>query len=286
MRATARLTGLTCATLLMLASCAESEEIAPGDESASTRADSAELAAAGDGQWLSLTGAVVSAAPDSFVLDYGAGNVVVEMDDWDSYQEGRILKAGDRVTVSGLADQDLLLNKRIEARSVYVRGLNSFFFASSADEEELRSNAFVPADATNHSNFTGNVSAIEGREFTLGTGPTAVRVDTSLLANNPFDSQGFQQIRVGDRVFAWGDIDLDADEGAEFKARGLISLVRNGTARPGATAGAADRPVAPGSVADQPVAPGGAADQPVANRVQPDNASTPVTNNAVDPAAN
>ena len=262
MRSPSPLTGSVIALMLLLAGCSDRKEPAPANDAASPAPDSAALGAASDGQSLSLTGTVVSAAPNSFVLDYGAGNVVVEMDDFDPFPEGQGLKAGDRVTVSGLADQDLFLNKRIEARSVYVRNLNSYFYASNADEEEYRSSAVVAASATNHSDFTGTVSAIEGREFTLGTGPLAIRVDTSLLADNPLDSEGLQQIKVGDRVFAWGDIDFDAAEGAELKARGLISLVRATIVRTKAPAGSA---------------------MPVANQTKPETAPTPAANDAAGP---
>ncbi len=237
MPTTPRLTGFTL-SLLLLAGCADNDEAAPVNGSAIMPSDAAELAAASDGQWLSLTGSVVSAAPDSFLLDYGAGNVTVEMDDWDGYQEGRLLKAGDLVTVSGLADQDLFTNKRIEARSVYVRNLNRFFFASSADEEEFRASGAMAANVSTYADFTGRVTAVEGREFTIAEGTAAVRVDTSSLPDNPLDSRGVQQVQVGDRVLVWGDIDLEASEGAEIKARGLITLVANSTtARPTSAAG-------------------------------------------------
>ena len=52
MRGTTRLTCLTLAPLLLLAACADGDEIEPGDDSASTRADAAALEAADDGQWL------------------------------------------------------------------------------------------------------------------------------------------------------------------------------------------------------------------------------------------
>ena len=271
MRGTTRLTCLTLAPLLLLAACADGEEIEPGDDSASTRADAAALEAADDGQWLTLTGTVVSAAPDAFVLDYGAGNVTVEMDDWDWYQEGRVLKAGDEVTVSGLADQDLLLNKRIEARSVYVRNLNSFFFASSDDEESRRASTAMAA-TSGTADFTGRVASIEGREFMIGTGQAAIRVDTSLLAENPLDAEGAHQVRVGDRVFVWGQIDLEATEGAELKARGLVSLVPNGSARPAAAPSTAD---ATAANATEPADP-----------TQATNGTAPVANNVTEPATN
>ena len=265
MRASAPLTGLVIASLMLLAGCGDRKESAPANDRGSTAPDTAALSAANDGQWLSLTGTIVSATPNSFVLDYGAGNVVVEMDDWDPFPEGLLLKAGDRVTVSGLADQDLFLKKRIEARSVYVRNLNTYFFANNADEEELKSNALVATGATTFADFTGRVSAIEGREFTLGTAPAAIRVDTSLMTDNPLDGVGLQQIRLGDRVFAWGAIEFDAAEGAELKAQGLISLVRAGTVRTDVPAGTAT---------------------PAAKQAQPENSATSVTNDATAPATN
>ena len=272
MRATAPLTGFAIASLMLLASCGDRKDSPPANDPASTAPDAAALAARSDGQWLTLTGTIVSAAPNSFVLDYGAGNVVVEMDDWDPFPEGLLLKAGDQVTVSGLADQDLFLKKRIEARSVYVRNLNTYFFASNADEEELRSSARVATNVTTLADFTGRVSAIEGREFTLGTGPAAIRVDTSLMADNPLDAVGLQQIRVGDRVFAWGEVDFDAAEGAELKAKGLISLVRSGAGRANAPSAASPPPASAASS-------GNSADSAT------ENATGPATNNTTNSTA-
>ncbi|HEU4877742.1 MAG TPA: hypothetical protein VFT07_07865, partial [Sphingomicrobium sp.] len=88
MRATAPLTGFAIASLMLLASCGDREDSPPANDPATTAPDAAALAARSDGQWLTLTGTIVSAAPNSFVLDYGAGNVVVEMDDWDPFPEG------------------------------------------------------------------------------------------------------------------------------------------------------------------------------------------------------
>lgn len=240
--------------LLALAACAgeEGDNAAANNDSASPP-DVAEIVAAGDAQWLNLSGSVVSADANGFVLDYGAGNIRVEMDDWDPVAEGRMLKAGDLVTVSGLADRDLFMNKRVEARSVYVHNLNTVFYASGADEEEMLGRAVNTAPQP-YADFTGIVSAVEGREFTLGTGPAAIRVDTSLLAENPLDSQGLQQVKVGDRVLVWGDVDLERSENAELKARGLISMVAGGAAVRAATP-ASDAPNASVPNASAPAEP-------------------------------
>lgn len=225
---------LALSPLVLLAACGDESDASTTNRTARAP-DAAEVVSANDGQWLNLTGSVVSTAPNSFMLDYGAGNIRVEMDDWDWFQEGRLLKAGDRVTVSGLADRDLFLAKRVEANSVYVHNLNTIFFASGADEESMRARSATAGAPAQYADFTGVVTAVEGREFTLGTGPAAIRVDTSLLADNPLDSQGQHRVKVGDRVLVWGDIDLEPAENAELKARGLLSIVGG---RPAAGSGA------------------------------------------------
>ena len=79
-------------------------------------------------------------------------------------------------------------------------------------------------DAPNYIDSTGYVTAIEGREFTLGGDQGAIRVDTSQMAENPLDDDGFQQVDVGDRVYVWGDFDLSTRENSELMAKGIVSL--------------------------------------------------------------
>jgi hypothetical protein len=57
------------------------------------------------------------------------------MDDWDWYAEGKNLIDGDKVTVYGRIDDDFFETTSIEASSVYVESLGSYFYASAADEE-------------------------------------------------------------------------------------------------------------------------------------------------------
>ncbi len=58
------------------------------------------------------------------------------MDDWDWYAEGYKLLNGEKVRVHGLIDDDLFETTKIEASSVYVQNLGTYFYASSADEED------------------------------------------------------------------------------------------------------------------------------------------------------
>ena len=73
------------------------------------------------------------------------------------------------------------------------------------------------------------VRAIEGREFTIGSGSGPLRVDTSAMAENPLDNDGFLQVKAGDRVYVWGSWDAEMSENPELKAKGVIRFARDGT---------------------------------------------------------
>lgn len=178
-----------------------------------------------DESWISLGGTITSADDDSFVLDYGEGTVIVEMDDWDWYGDAQGLLAGDRVTVYGEVDDDLYELTTIEAGSVYVEGLNTYFYASSDDEEFSEYFAFATPVAASYMNVIGTVTSVEGREFTIDTGTRTVRVDTIEMLYNPMDDEGFQKIEVGDLVRVSGEIDYDLMANRELEADTVITMI-------------------------------------------------------------
>ncbi len=179
-----------------------------------------------DESWISLAGTVTSTTPDSFRLDYGDGMITVEMDDWDSFGDAWPLMDGDQVTVYGKVDQNLFANTTIEAGSVYVEGLNTFFYASPADEEEygawVVSVDVVPGDLT----YIGTVESVNPmtNTFTIDTGATELSVDTSALPYDPLDDEGFQQIDVGDRVSVDAVIDADFIGDQDLLAESVVTL--------------------------------------------------------------
>lgn len=215
----------------MLAACANADTANETTEQADTAVTAqAKLAGSPRESWLNLSGTVESAGPRSFVLDYGSGNVTVEMDDWDWYREGRAIDRGDAVVVTGKIDDGLYQDRKIEASSVYVKDLNTFFYANGADEEDVVLSRVYVTTAPSYSDSTGYVTAVEGREFTLGAVNGAIRVDTTGMTENPMDQTGFQQIEVGDRVYVWGDLDLGARESTELMAKGIVTLHEDSTA--------------------------------------------------------
>lgn len=175
-----------------------------------------------DDTWIAISGTVESASPDSFRLDYGDGLVTVEMDDWDWYHEGYQVLKGDKVTVYGYIDDDLFETTSIEASAVYVKGLNSFFFASAADEEgPWLTTVYVPSSYTT---IQGTVQEIKGRDITLDTGEGTLTVGTQGLSENPVDKEGYQQIKVGDRISVTGQMDKTFFGERKFKAETITSL--------------------------------------------------------------
>lgn len=207
--------------MVIVAGCSEASEDANAGGPSATAAESssdgfagARLASATDGSLMTLNGTIASADAGGFRLDMGNEEVMVEMDDWDWYKEGKALKAGDRVTVTGRVDKGLWEQRKLEASSVYVHNLGMTFFASGADEEETVS-ALIPVDTV--TSALGLVTSVEGQEFTVGAISGPVRVDTTQVKTKP-------QVKLGDRVYSWGDLDLDPAEGVELMAEGVVVI--------------------------------------------------------------
>lgn len=178
-----------------------------------------------DQSWLNISGTVAAANADFFYLDYGEGVIRVEMDDWDWYKEGANLLEGDTVTVYGRIDDDIYETKTIEAHSVYVAGLNSFFYASSDDEEDWDTYVTYTVEAEPGYQVTGKVTSINGRQFTIDTGNRKLTVNTSEMPYNPLDQYGYQKIEKGDRVSVTGEMDLDLLNKQEIQADSIVTLV-------------------------------------------------------------
>lgn len=180
-----------------------------------------------DGSWVQLSGKVTHTSDDSFMLKYGSNQIQVEMDDWDWYPEGRLLLKGDQVTVHGRVDNDLFETKSIEASSVYVKGLNTFYYADSADEESWRYPLLALPPDGSWIEVNGIVKEINGREFTLNTGWKTLAIDTTHLGYNPLDNKGPQKVEKGDYVRVSGSVDDNVFKQKEIIASSIITLVKD-----------------------------------------------------------
>lgn len=174
-----------------------------------------------DSEWISLTGKVASTQDGRFDLDYGRGRITVEIDDHDHLgRGGHALEAGDKVTVMGRIDDDLFERRTIEAGSIYVDKLNTYFHADPEDEEGGYYSYPVSRYATDDEwlGVTGTVLSRSGDDLTLDTGAATLRIDTS-------EVYGEVKADPGDRVSVYGEMD-DADlfEGRELLASSVIIL--------------------------------------------------------------
>lgn len=177
-----------------------------------------------DQTWISVSGTAVETNPSSFMLDYGDGQITVEMDDWEWFEEeGHGLIDGDKVTVYGEVDDDFAENAKIEASSVYLEDLDTYFYANAADEETgepNRSLDVIAMDTTSLVDLNGTVSSVNNveEEFTIDNGIQKWTIDVSSMHYNPLDKMGFQQVEKGDYVSVSGEFSNNLVESLEIEA--------------------------------------------------------------------
>lgn len=176
------------------------------------------------GTWITISGTVEAVVADAFTLDYGDGTITVEMDDGDRDADAYKLMKDDEVTVTGRIDKNFYDTTTIEAGSVYVENLNTYFYASAVDEEDLYYVTYWPAIAATQTVVTGTVTSANDEEFTLDTGPRQLTVEVEDMAYNPLDDEGYQRIDVGDVVRVAGTMDYDLFEGRELVADAIVTL--------------------------------------------------------------
>ena len=183
-----------------------------------------------DDTWISLSGTVESVQRDQFLLDYGRGSVTVEMDDGDRDADAYALQAGDNVVVSGLIDDDFFEMTTIEASSVYVESINTFFYASALDEESM---TFFDPIVTVYgplvegdTSLQGTISAVDpdAQEFILNTGVNMVTVEVDDLGYDPLDDVGYLQLEPQDVVTVRGTMTENLIEGRRFEADAIVSV--------------------------------------------------------------
>jgi len=180
-----------------------------------------------DETWVSLSGTAVDAGYDRFELDYGEGVIEVEMDDWDWYAESYDMLEGDKVTVYGKVDENFFTADTIEASSVYVENMGTYFYANASDEEyDDDYNYWIDYSPIiiGQTVARGEVTSVDGREFTINTGAGRINVDTVEMPYNPMDDSGFQTIERGDYVSVTGEMDKDFWDERELEADSIVTL--------------------------------------------------------------
>lgn len=174
--------------------------------------------------WIILDGTVQDVTADAFTLDYGDGLVTVEFDDGDRDADAYKLVTGDKVRVSGVIDDDLWETTSIEAASVYVENLDTYFYASSVDEEDVYLVYDSPVIAAS-TVLDGMVTEVNDDTFEIHTGTRTIEVHVGNMPYNPIDAVGYQRIDVGDRVSVRGEMDSEFwDVDPEIEAVSVTTL--------------------------------------------------------------
>ena len=187
-----------------------------------------------NGASVTLGGEVVERSGMSFQLDHGDGIVTVEMDDWDAFDEARMINPGESVTVRGRIDNNFYEQRTIEADTVYVAERRAMYFADPIDEEGDQTWSINDIDPSLVADGTwigigGTVTNIEGSRFVMQTdsalaGAFVIQVETAYLNYNPLDDVGFQQIDEGDSVYVVGDLDNRIFAQREIEAFNITTL--------------------------------------------------------------
>lgn len=190
----------------------------------------AEKPAQAAGQALTIGGTVESASANSFDLNYGGGMITVEVDGWDNYTEAHQLLEGERVIVLGTVDPEMYGNSLIDARSVYVEGLDTYMYATAADEADLGAFLSTPTEVVvGQTQVTGTVYSVNEANgtFALDTGWNIAEISSAQLGYNPVDKEGFQQVEVGDRITIIGDFSNSEINNRVVEAERIISFDSN-----------------------------------------------------------
>lgn len=171
--------------------------------------------------WISISGRLMEMGDDSFVVDYGEGEITVTLRAEDRDGEGYKMLRGDRVTLSGRVDKTLFADTTLTASSIFVEDVGTYFFAD-------RDSRAVPVEMPTPLNTTvlhGTISAIGEHTFDLGEGPRRVTVNVGEMLRNPLDDNGYQHLEQGDEVRVTGFLDPDLFENHTFEARTVTTLV-------------------------------------------------------------
>jgi uncharacterized protein YdeI (BOF family) len=180
--------------------------------------------------YVTLTGRVTEARPESFLLDHGSGHVLVDMRDWGWYQRDFRNLEGSRVTVQGRLDEAWPERSVINADALYAADRRQVYYAPTTGtvfpagrQQALVTYAEAPMQ------IIGTVAAIDpqAREIRVDSGGINFAVTTDRLAQDPIRGEPFE-LHVGNRIIAAGRLISPAGErGRKLEAQSLILLTED-----------------------------------------------------------
>ena len=176
-----------------------------------------------DQTWIRINGEVETAGRHFFVPDYGEGRIVVDVADGSRDAAGYVLEDGDRVTVTGIVDDDLFKTTTIDASSVYIQHLDTYFYAQPVLDDSPMVAVTTPVVIA-ETVLQGRVNRVGEQQFTIDTDERQVTIQVDEMNNDPLDEEGYQQVTEGDLVSVTGTVKADFLEGRVIKARSVTTI--------------------------------------------------------------
>ena len=177
---------------------------------------------------VAVSGIINDAAGPNFRLRYGAGEISVVLQAWERFREAGappVMGIGDRVTVTGAADEAFYSARTLDAQSVYVDDRDTFYTTSWSRHGkapwEVTAMAIPPLYGGRPISITlaGRVVDVSKQMFSLEVGASPVQIDTREMIGSPLDAIGGPAIEIGDWVQVGGTL-----EDAFFRDRRLEAL--------------------------------------------------------------
>ncbi len=168
------------------------------------------------GSWVGVSGTVESTSKGTFVLDYGDGNITVNVDPEASNPHE--FKANEAVTVYGILDEGFFTATTINARTVYLNSQKSYACSTGNSADEVIS--FVPAVYAG-TLIHGRVTKVDGTNIMVDEGSRMISVDVATLEAEMKNSTGFPEVDAGDLITAVGTMDKGFFTGRTLEATSM-----------------------------------------------------------------
>lgn len=162
--------------------------------------------------WITLTGEVTAVDSQFFTLDYGDGQIFVELRDTDLDTKAYAEMDGEDVMVTARLGEGMFSNERLVAQSVIVENMDTVYLADSVDQASadlyLSTASNIEFD-DEEMVLVGTVKSIGKEALQIEVGDATLTVELDELENAPVDEDGYLSLMKGERVRITGELEDD-----------------------------------------------------------------------------
>lgn len=177
--------------------------------------------------WITLTGEVSAVDSKFFTLDYGDGNIFVELRDTDLDSNAYAKMKGEEVMVTARLDDGMFSSERLVAQSVIVDGMDTVYLAESVNQASadlyLSTASNIEFD-DEEMVLVGTVKSIGKEALQIDVGDTTLTVELDELEDAPVDADGYLTLMKGERVRITGELEDDFFNRFTVEADTLIKM--------------------------------------------------------------